>query len=202
MGCDSSCGGVCVLKKGCILSLIGIVLVIALAGCLSKTRNTVISPVPTAASTPAVTVPTDPSSSLYIPTGSPKEEIPLPKDDIIIYSLNPDNFEKIAISVKVESETITLFDLAKKIAGSLEDESFSVKVKDAYFEKTTAVVDFSEEGAPGVSSPNYEANLLDCIAQSIIENYESCTAVVFRIDGGAYKSTNFSYGIDEAYLIK
>ncbi len=181
------------MKKGIILSIIGIFLVIGLAGCLSRT------PSPEKEPTPSVTAPVTLTPT---PASDTKEEIPVPKNDIIIYSLDSEKFEKIAIPVKMDAGTITLFDLAKKIAGSLEDESFSVKIKDSHFEKTTAIVDFSADGAPGISSPAYEASLLDCIAQSIIENYESCTAVVFRIDGQAYVTSNFSFGIDEAYLIK
>ena len=190
-------GGAGVLKKGLIQTIIGIVFVIGLAGCL-RGREPISAPTPTPTPT---AVPVSPTSA---PTNTPggKEEIPVPKNDIIIYSLDSDNFEKIAISVKVETGSITLFELAKKIANSLEDESFSVKINDAYFEKTTAIVDFSSDGAPGISAPNYEISLLDCIGQSIIENYDNCTAVVFRIDGKAYVTENFSFGIDEAYLIK
>ena len=186
------------MKKGIFSSIIGIFFVIGLAGCLSQgSRNEKPSPTPTINVSPT-------SAPIATPTQDTdqKEEIPVPKTDIIIYSLDSDNFEKVAIPIKMDSGTITLFDLVKKIAGSLEDESFSVKVKDSHFEKTTAIVDFSADGAPGISSPNYEVSLLDCIAQSIIENYENCTAVVFRINGNAYKTTNFSFGIDEAYLIK
>lgn len=190
------------MKKGIILSIIGIIWVIGLAGCLSKNRDHVLTPTPIAYDTPIIPAPTSSPTASPTASGNIKEEIPVPKENITIYSLDSAGFEKIAISVKVENEPITLFELAKKISGSLEDESFSVKIKNAYFEKTTAVVDFEKDGAPGFSSPNYESSLLDCIAQSIIENYENCTAVVFRIDGEAYVSDNFTFGIDEAYLIK
>ncbi|MCR5584731.1 MAG: hypothetical protein K6F63_04770 [Lachnospiraceae bacterium] len=162
----------------------------------------ILSPTPTSAPTATPVIETPTSAPTVTPTNSVSNEIPEPKNDIIIYSLNSDNFEKVAIPVMIDAGKITLFDLVKKITIALEDESFSVKVTNARFEKTTAIVDFSADGTPGASSPNYEASILDCIAQSIIENYESCTAVVFRIEGKEYVSSNFSFGIDEAYLIK
>ncbi len=196
-------GGVSVLKKKTVYFVIGIVFVIWLAGCLSpsgKTNESTPTPTPTPTVAPTYTV--APSTTPIESQNDTKEEIPVPKADIIIYSLDSDNFEKIAIQVKVDAEKITLFDLVKKITVSLGDESFSVEVKNAFFEKTKAIVDFEPTGAPGVTSPNYESSLLDCIAQSIIENYESCTAVVFRINGEAYVSENFKFGINDAYMIK
>jgi hypothetical protein len=195
--CDFGSGGVIILKKGIILTIIGLIFVVCLAGCLSGKNRNEITP------TPFVTV-TITSTPSTVPTqaGDVKEEIPEPKNDIIIYSLDSENFEKIAIPVKIEAGKITLFDFVNKITVALADESFSVVAKNAYFEKTTAIVDFSADGAPGVSSPGFEASLLDCIAQSIIENYDSCTAVIFRIDGGAYKTSNYSFNLDEPYLIK
>ncbi len=172
---------------------------VCLAGCLIENEKKIVTPTPTFAPTdyPPIETPTT------APTVSPTiSEIPEPKNDIIIYSLNSENFEKVAIPVMIDTGKITLYDLVKKISVALEDESFSVKVSNARFEKTTAIVDFAADGTPGAGSPNYEASILDCIAQSIIENYESCTAVVFRIDGKEYVSSNFSFGIDEAYMIK
>ncbi len=193
-------GGVSVLKKKTVFFIIGIVFVIWLAGCLAPRGEDGKEKNPT----PTVSVPATetPSATPSVTTPDIKEEIPVPKADIIIYSLDSDNFEKIAIQVKVDAEKITLFDLVKKITVSLGDESFTVEVKNAFFEKTKAIVDFEPEGAPGFTSPNYESSLLDCIAQSIIENYESCTAVVFRINGEAYVSDNFNFGINDAYMIK
>ncbi len=188
------------MKKKTVFFIIGIVFVIWLAGCLAPRGEDGKEKNPT----PTVSVPATetPSATPSVTTPDIKEEIPVPKADIIIYSLDSDNFEKIAIQVKVDAEKITLFDLVKKITVSLGDESFTVEVKNAFFEKTKAIVDFEPEGAPGFTSPNYESSLLDCIAQSIIENYESCTAVVFRINGEAYVSDNFNFGINDAYMIK
>ena len=195
MDFDIVSGGVIILKKSLFLSVIGIFLVVCLAGCLRKTQENDLKPT-------SAPLNTEIPTSVPTPTDSVSNEIPELKNDIIIYSLNSVDFSKVAIPVMIDSEKLTLFDLVKKITVALEDESFSVKVGNARFEKTTAIVDFVPEGSPGVSSPTYEASILDCFAQSIIENYESCTAVVFRIDGKEYVSSNFHFEIDEAYLIK
>ncbi len=194
------------MKKGVILTIIGLIWVLCLAGCLSENEIDIPTPTPVITSTPT---PTSPNPTFKTPTSTPtsiptnsSEEMPKPKNDITIYSLNSKNFQKVAISVKVDASTITLFQLVEKITASLEDESFFVKAEDAHFEKTTAIVSFSKEGAPTVGSSEYESSILDCIAQSIIDNYDSCTAVIFRIEDKAYESANFTFGIDEAYLIK
>ncbi|MCR5824756.1 MAG: hypothetical protein K6G60_10035 [Lachnospiraceae bacterium] len=184
------------MKKGFILSIVGLIFVTLLAGCLTSSRERMITP------TPAEQIDVHYTPAPGTPTATPEDIPPIPKDDIIIYSLDSENLQKIAIPFKIEPGSITLFELVKKIVSSLEDESFSVNIKNAYFEKSMAIVDFAEDGAPGIKYPDYEVAVLDCIAQSIIENYENCTAVIFRVNGEAYSSGNLSFGADEAYLIK
>lgn len=185
-------------KRRCILVLImGILFTVALAGCLSaaeeQSGNT---------TTPKIQAET---TFTPLPTFAPdytNTDIPEIKNEIIIYTLNPSTLEKVAVTVNTDTSEFSLSDLVKKITDALEDESFLVSVKSAYFEKTVAIVDFSKNGAPGNGASSYEITVLDCISQSIMENYDECTAVIFRIDGGAYKTSNLSLNADEAYMVK
>ena len=182
------------MKKGLILLTVGILFVVGLAGCLSAGEELILTPTPLVSATPVPATPTP----APVTTPSLNSEA----DTAIIYVLNPNTYEKKAITIAIENKSLSLLEFATVITDSLEDESFTVDLKEAYYEKTVAVVDFSKEGAPGVSNPDCEAALLDCIGQSIIDNYDGCSAVVFRIDGEAYRTANLSLERDEAYLTR
>ncbi len=187
-------------KRRCILALImGILFTVVLAGCLSTAGNNQPEN-----NTPTKKIQAE-TTFTPLPTLTPdptNRDTPEIKNEIIIYTLNPSTLEKVAVTVNTDTSDFSLEDLVKKITDALEDESFLVSVKSAYFEKTVAIVDFSKNGAPGNGASAYETTVLDCISQSIMENYDECTAVIFRIDGGAYKTPNLSLNEDEAYMVK
>lgn len=195
-------------RNRCIFSLIfGILFTVVLSGCLSvaeKNNENHIDNGNGNIVTPVVTnqIETPTPAPDYNPDSSSHTDIPKIKEEIIIYSLNSGTLEKVALTINIDNSDFELTDLLKKITAALEDESFLVSVRTAYFDKTTAIVDFTENGAPGNVASNYEAIILDCISQSIIENYDECTAVIFRINGSEYKTQNFSLNVDEAYMVK
>ncbi len=124
-------------------------------------------------------------------------------DEVIIYTLDIDTLEKKAIEIlftKEELETLTLYELLCEVVAALEDQSFMVSIKNAYFDNGFAVVDFEKDKDPSTSVEGAETKILDIIAQSILENYEYCNGVIYRIDGEAYRTSEIILELNQVYM--
>ena len=124
-------------------------------------------------------------------------------DEVTIYTLDIDTLEKKAIEIlftKEELETLTLYELLEEVVAALEDQSFMVSIKNAYFDNGFAIVDFEKDKDPSTSVEGAESKILDIIAQSILENYDYCSGVIYRIDGEAYRTSEIIQELNQVYM--
>ncbi|MBR3772165.1 MAG: hypothetical protein IKL07_07850 [Clostridium sp.] len=67
-------------------------------------------------------------------------------------------------------------------------------------EKGSVFVSFKKDTVPVVGvEEEIEYLILDCISQSILDNVQGSNAVIFQIEGDAYKSEHISFKENEAY---
>ena len=124
--------------------------------------------------------------------------------EMMIYSINSDTMEKESITALISADAeITPQLIVEKVVDSLEDASFLVGIDEVTTSDETIIVSFEKELAP-VSDVDkqIETEILDVVAQSLLDNLEGYSKVVFRVMGEAYQSNHRTLGIDQVYLEK
>lgn len=148
------------------------VFLLALTGCSDRADN---PPVPTALPTPENQVET-----------------------ILVYSIDPDSLTLIPVAVKKEDKKITARYIVSLVLNNLGEYNIEEPVlrRDGH----RLYVSFSQEGEPVRNCKRkVEKLILDCFANSLLDNIEPCSEVVFQINGEAYKSKNFDFKKNEVY---
>lgn len=128
-------------------------------------------------------------------------EPPITKE-VHVYTISSDATETRATIASVpEDTTITAGLVAQLVISDIADKSYVITVKEVTVEDDHIIVDFDSATPPvkGVGE-HAETAILDAFAFSMIDNLPECNGVIFRADGKAYVSDNYSYGIDEIYL--
>ncbi|MGB8455383.1 MAG: hypothetical protein WCD89_24015 [Anaerocolumna sp.] len=122
--------------------------------------------------------------------------------EVSIYTINENTqgVESVVALVPEDSE-ITPRLIIDLVQDSLTDRSIVVGIDKITTEKDTVIVSFKSGQPPLINvSSDLEKTILDAIAQSLVDNLVDYPKVVFRVDGQAYSSANFSYGLNEVYL--
>lgn len=134
------------------------------------------------------------------PTSSPVQ--PNANVDLPLYTVNADSGEIEAVTASIMKGTeITPQLIVDTVVESLADQSIEIKVKDVTTKDDAIIVDFDKNKTPSKNmGSGYEGAILDAIAQSLMDNLEDYNKVIYRIDGEAYVSGAFEYGIDEAHF--
>lgn len=154
---------------------IGIVIVLGvfltISGCRDKNKETAVTALPTQKST---------------------------METLAIYSVDSDTMNLIPATVKKEKRTVTPEYITGLVEDSLEDEN--VRVYSIKQEGERIILSFYKDGKPIRNcSKSMETLILDCFANSLLDNVAECTKVVFRCEDKAYKSEHSSFQIDEVY---
>ncbi|MCH5264982.1 MAG: hypothetical protein J1F02_03720 [Lachnospiraceae bacterium] len=121
---------------------------------------------------------------------------------LTIYSIDSDNMTLIPVSVKKEEQKITAWYIASLVLENLNKDDIEVTVVEK--KKKKVYVSFSTHGKP-VQNCNKEMEtlILDCFSNSILDNVKGCDQVIFRCDGNKeYRSSQYSFGLEEAYASK
>lgn len=127
--------------------------------------------------------------------------VPTPKNNmetLTIYSINSDNATLIPVPVKKSTEKLSEKYIAALVLENLNEEEIIV---DSVKQKGKKVIlSFSSKGKPiQKCSEKMENLILECFANSLLDNVKGCSEVIFRCDGKAYKSKNQSFGLNEVY---
>lgn len=122
--------------------------------------------------------------------------------DLSVYTVDAESGDiKLVTALIPESSEITPLLIVETVLESMEDQSIFVGIKDVSTKGDSVIVDFDKEKTPYKNmGSGYEAAILDAIAQSLIDNLDNYTKVIYRVDGKAYESGVFELGIDEVYL--
>ena len=110
------------------------------------------------------------------------------------------NEELMPISVPLYDNDITPAFITDEVINNLED---TIKVTELEVEKGQIFVTLDSHYAPVYNcSKKYETLVLDCLANSLLDNLSYVEDVIFRCDTGAYHSQNYDFKINEVYRSK
>ena len=119
-------------------------------------------------------------------------------ETLSIYSVDSDAMALMPVTVKKDKKKVTPEYITSLVEDCLDDEN--VRVYSVKQEKNKIILSFFKDGKPVKGcSENMEILILDCFANSLLDNIESCTEVVFRCEDKAYKSEHSSFKINEVY---
>lgn len=111
----------------------------------------------------------------------------------------------------VDSDTMTLLPLAVKKEQSATPEYITSLVEDSFADEKVRVysvkqagkqiiLSFYREGKPIKNcSAEMETLILDSFANSLLDNIDGCSEVIFQCEDKKYKSEHTSFQIDEVY---
>lgn len=122
--------------------------------------------------------------------------------EVPIYTINTETMGTKATVASVSEDTeITADLLVQLVISDLADKSYVIDVNEVTMEDSYVVVDFSSSTPPVVNvGDETEGTILDAIAFSLLDNLSDCKGIIFRTDGQAYESENFSFQKNEIYL--
>ena len=122
--------------------------------------------------------------------------------EVPIYTINTETMDtKATVASVSEDAEITAELLVQLVISDIADKSYVIEVNEVLMEDSYAVVDFSSSTPPVVNvGAETEGTILDAIAFSLLDNLSECKGIIFREDGQAYVSENFSFEKNEIYL--
>ena len=127
-------------------------------------------------------------------------------ETITVFSIDTANMQLVPNRVKKNEENDSPEYICDLVLDNLDDDS--IKISEVKLTKTksdddTAVVIFNAGGKPLKDcDEDMEYLILDCFANTILDNVSGGHNVVFRSTAGAYKSENIEFGENEAYASK
>jgi hypothetical protein len=137
-------------------------------------------------------------------TPTPAAIQPSANIDLPIYTVDAEKGEIVPVTAVIpESSEVTPDLIVDNVVQSLADQSITISIHDVTTKDDAIIVNFSKENPPykDMGSP-YETAILDAIAQSLIDNLDSYNKVIYHVDGGAYVSGVYEFGIDEEYFTR
>ena len=185
-------------KKNIIYAMLCICVAFALSGCGKDNKNNpTVTPEPT---TPVVTmnvVPTGTENQKEVPTIAPLENL-----EITIYTLNPDTWEKEAVTVLVTVEDeLTPELIVEQVVEAMEDEGFYLGINDIIIDSDSVRIDFKSDAVPVTDvGASVEGSIIDILAQSILDNLPQYKKIYISIEGGPYHSGHLEFELDDVYL--
>ncbi len=138
-----------------------------------------------------------------------KEEIspsavPTPKNDmktLTIYSINSDTMSLIPVQVKKGQQKLSEKYIASLVLENLEEKD--IIINGIKKQGKSVIVSFSSKGKPIKNcSEEMEDLILECFANSLLDNIRDCGKVIFRCDGKRYRSEHQSFELNEVYTSK
>lgn len=137
-------------------------------------------------------------------TPTPASIQPSANVDLPIYTVDAVKGDIVPATVVIpESSEVTPDLIVDNVVQSLADQSIIVGILDVTTKDDAIIVNFDKDNPPykDLGSP-YESAILDAIAQSLIDNLDSYNKVIYHVDGNAYASGVYEFGIDEAYFTR
>jgi hypothetical protein len=134
------------------------------------------------------------SASTHVPAATPKNHMKV----ITVYSIEPDSLQLVPVSVKKEKDKPTAEYIVSLVKSNLS--AYNIKTPVLKKKGKKLYVSFSSKGEPVKNcNKKVEKLILECFANSLLDNVSSCRDIIFQIDGEAYISDNFEFGADEIY---
>lgn len=119
-------------------------------------------------------------------------------ETLSIYTIDSDSMTLVPVTVKKKPGKVTPVYVASLVNESLDDDT--IRVSHVEQKSDRIIVSFKKNSKPLTGcSKKMETLILDCFANSLLDNLDSCKKVVFRCENKAYKSSNYSLKINEVY---
>lgn len=132
---------------------------------------------------------------------TPSSVQPVANKKLMIYSINVETGDtEPATALVPKEDKVTPELIVNTVVEALEDQSVNVGVEDVTQKDDAVIVNFKNDQAPSNAGDPYEGPILNAIAQSLLDNLDDYTKVIFRIDGKAYVTDNIELGINKPYL--
>jgi cytoskeletal protein RodZ len=135
-------------------------------------------------------------------TPTPLAIQPAANTELQVYNVNADTSDIEPVTALIpDGNDITPQLIVDTVVESLADQSIVIGIDSVTTKDDAIIVSFIKDKAPYSNlGSGYEQAILDAIAQSLIDNLSDYSKVIYRIEGNAYTSGVFEYGIDEPYL--
>lgn len=131
-------------------------------------------------------------------------DTPLPEpqmETITIFTIDPSTMSLKPSQVKKQEDDNSPGLITDLVLSNLNDDGIVVTATD--LSGDTVTITFSSEGKPIRNcEEDMEYLILDCFANSILDNVDGCHKVIFRSDKGAYVSEHITMKEDEVYASK
>lgn len=119
-------------------------------------------------------------------------------ETLSIYTIDSDTMTLVPVTVEKRNNEMTPAYIISLVEGNLEDDS--IRVYSAEQEGARIIFSFYADGKPFVNcSKKMETLILDCFANSLLDNLDNCNEIVFRCENKAYKSEHYSFKKNEVY---
>lgn len=142
------------------------------------------------------------------PTIEPTKEVAIEiqaldeQRELSIYSIDSQSAEKISITAMISSgKEITPEMIVDKVVESMVDETFMIGIDEVTTDGDAVIVSFLDDQPPVTNvSSSVEGEILDAIAQSLLDNLEDYHKVIFRVLGGPYESSHIMMDQNTVYM--
>lgn len=126
---------------------------------------------------------------------------PIEVTDITYYTLSEDLETVEVTSVLTGNVNMTPKELAEYVAGTMEDVSVIVELRDVTVEEENLIVDFESDSVPVCyAGSRLESAILDALSQSLLDNFSEYSGIIFRAGGAAYQSENRNFDLNYVYM--
>lgn len=119
-----------------------------------------------------------------------------------IYCINDDGTDIESVDILIDGKAeINAALVIDEVASEFSNHKLTIGIDNVkQDDKGSVFVSFKKDTAPVVGvEEDTEYLILDSFSQSILDNVEDCTAVIFQVEGNAYQSEHVSFKEDEAY---
>lgn len=119
-------------------------------------------------------------------------------ETISIYTIDSDTMTLVPLELKREQSLLTPQYITSLVEAGLDDDS--IRVYSVEQEDDRIIFSFYGDGKPFVKcSKKMETLILDCFANSLLDNVENSNDIVYRCEKKPYKSKNYSFKLNEVY---
>ncbi len=122
--------------------------------------------------------------------------------ELSVYTVNADDGNLQPVIARVsDNNVITPELIVKTVVEAMADQSIMIGIDSVTTKDEAVIVSFQKDKAPYTNmGSGYETAILNAIAQSLIDNLDGYSKVIYRVEGKAYKSETLNMGINEVYM--
>lgn len=135
-------------------------------------------------------------------TPTPSLNEPIASIELPVFTVDAELGEiKLVTAMIPKGNEITPELIVETVVEAMADQSIMVGIENVTTENKTVIVSFYKDTAPVTGlGGSFEGAILNAIAQSLIDNLDNYSKVIFRIEGEAYVTGHIELGIDEVYM--